>query len=296
MSVDIDGLHHYHRIHGLPEPEPGGPTVYETGVRRFLELFDRHGVRGTFFVVGEDLEDPRARRVLEDAVAAGHELASHTHTHPYGLIRLGDDEIELELERAERALAPLLGGERPAGFRAPGYNTSPALLAALARRGYEYDSSYFPSPPYILAKAAVIGGYRLLGRRSQSIVGDPRVMWSPRAPFRHGRGGAEGLLELPITVTPGIRFPIIGTSLILMGRKGWSVARRLIGGVPFVNVEFHAIDLTDHVADRIDDALLTQPDQRVPLAQKLDVFEAVLRDLEQGWQVTPLREAARLWG
>lgn len=295
VSVDIDGLHLYHRIHGLPDPPSDGPTVYETGVRRFLELFDRHGVRGTFFVVGEDVADPRARAVLQQAVDAGHELASHSFTHPYALSRLGQDAIERELEHAEDAIVPLLGGQRPAGFRAPGYNTSPALLGALRSRGYAYDSSYFPCPPYYLAKAAVIGAYRLLGRRSHSIVGDPRVMWSPRGPFRHGEGEARGLLELPMTVVPGARFPIIGTSLILLGRKGWSVARRTLSGVPFLNVEFHAIDLTDHAGDGIDDALLAQPDQRVPLEQKLAVFDDVLRDLKAAWEVTPLQDAARAW-
>ena len=37
-----------------------------------------------------------------------------------------------------------------------------------AQRGYRYDSSTFPAVPYYLAKAAVMGGMRLLGRRSHA--------------------------------------------------------------------------------------------------------------------------------
>lgn len=295
VSVDIDGLHLYHRIHGLPEPSGDAPSVYETGVRRFLDLFARHGVKGTFFVVGEDVADPRARRVLEEAVAAGHELASHSFTHPYALSKLSPEAIDRELALAEAAIAPLCGGRPPAGFRAPGYNTSPALLGALKRRGYAYDSSTFPCPPYYLAKAAVIGAYKLVGRATQSIAGDPRVMWAPRLPYRHRTPEALDLLELPMTVLPGVRFPVFGTSLIMMGRKGWRVALPWLQRVPFINVEFHAIDLTDHVGDGIDDALLSQPDQRVPLDKKLEVFDAVVADLARGWEVAPLDHVARMW-
>lgn len=292
VSVDIDGLHLYHRIHGLPEPQ-GGPSVYETGVQRFLELFARHGVRGTFFVVGEDTADPRARRVLEDAVRAGHELASHSFSHPYDLSLRSPEAIDQELARTEEAIAEI-AGRRPSGFRAPGYNISPALLNALRRREYAYDSSAFPCPAYYLAKAAVIGAYRLRGRPTHSIAGDPRAMFAPRLPYRHSSSG-EGLLELPMTVVPGLRLPVIGTSLIMMGRKGWRLVRRWLQSVSFINVEFHAIDLTDHVGDGIDDALLSQPDQRVTLDKKLEVFDAVVGDLVRGWDVTPLDRVARLW-
>ena len=42
------------------------------------------------------------------------------------------------------------------GFRAPGYDVSPAMLDTLARLGYRYDSSIFPAPGYYAAKAAVM--------------------------------------------------------------------------------------------------------------------------------------------
>jgi hypothetical protein len=293
VNVDIDGLHLYYRIHGLAEPDLARTrTIYEIGVTRFLELFARHGIRATFFAVGEDLSNPVNRGIARRIVAEGHELASHSHTHPYDLTRLGRAGIEAELERAERAIEPIRGS-RPAGFRAPGYNTSPELLGAVAERGYSYDSSLFPCPPYLVARAAVIGAYRLLGRRSQSLVGDPLAMFRSRLPhWTRPTGGSARLLELPITVLPGLRFPLIGTSLIAMGRTGWSLLRPVVGALDFVNVEFHAIDMTDHDFDGIDSALRRQPDQRVPLADKEAVFDAALSHLAQGWENRTLEEIA----
>lgn len=76
-----------------PEP-PGTPKV--------LDVLDRHGVRGTFFVVGRavDAHPALLRRIRE----AGHEIASHSYTHPR-LTKLSDAEIRSEVERTDDAIA-----------------------------------------------------------------------------------------------------------------------------------------------------------------------------------------------
>jgi hypothetical protein len=294
INVDVDGLHLYYRIHGLSEDAaPGRGAIYTTGMSRFVDLLGEHGMRGTFFVVAEDLRDPAAREVVSRAVDEGHEIASHSHTHPYDLIRQDRAAMTDEIVRAEEAIGELTGSA-PSGFRAPGYNTSPALLEILAERGYRYDSSSFPSTPYYLAKAAVLGWYALRGRASESILGSPRILTTSRLP--HVIDTAAGpLLELPVTVLPWTRFPLIGTSLIAMGSSGWRMVRPFVKGVPFVNLEFHAIDLTDHAGDNIDDALLRQPDQRTPLTQKKPLFDEVLRFLKDGWQIKTLEEVANAY-
>ena len=82
INVDIDSLHLYYRIHGLDEARATN-AVWEKGVVRFAELFDELGVKATFFVVSSDLERwPVAREIAQKLVADGHELGSHSHTHP----------------------------------------------------------------------------------------------------------------------------------------------------------------------------------------------------------------------
>src|SRR5206468_2003853 len=83
----------------------------------------------------------------------------------------------------ERAIEDACG-RRPRGFRAPGYTLSPALLDAVRDRGYAYDSSLLPSPPYYALKAAALLAYALRGRKSQSILGGVGQLFAPRGPHR----------------------------------------------------------------------------------------------------------------
>ena len=287
VNVDVDSLYLYCRIHGLDEAS-ATDAVWERGVVRFAELFDELGVAATFFIVGADLErSARARTIAAELVAAGHELASHSWSHPYDLTRLPPDEIGRELDRAADVLAELRGSPI-AGFRAPGYTMTDTVWELLGRRSYGYDSSLFPCPPYYLAKATVMGLMRLVGRESRSILDRPSVMWEPRTP--HWR---RGTLELPITVLPGLRLPFIGTSLLMMGQRGYQLMRPLLRRASFVNLELHGIDLCDRELDGIDPRIAArQPDLRITLRDKQALFRRVIGDLRDDWGVATLEAIA----
>ncbi len=271
VNVDVDSLDLYHAIHGI-DSAAAGDEAWEVGVPRFVELFARRGLKATFFVVAADLERAGPRRVAAKLVEAGHELASHTWSHPYDLIRRSRAEIESEIAAAEAPLEALRR-RRVAGFRAPGYNISADVLEVLAERGYAYDSSLLPCPPYYAARAAMIAGMRLTGRKSRSIVGDPRSAFGPRTPHRT----TSGLLELPMTVLPGARIPLIGTTLAMMGELGATALRPLLSRMRFVNLEFHAIDLMDFADLPGSNLPRYQPDLRRMVRQKRPAYDAVLR-------------------
>jgi hypothetical protein len=201
-------------------------------------------------------------------------------------VRRSPQEIAEELDRAQEIITDVAG--RPAvGFRAPGYTLTTELLELLAERDYAYDSSLFPCPPYYLAKASVMGLLKLRGRPSASILDRPSVMWQRRNPHRR-----SGILEIPITVLPGLRFPLIGTSLVMMGAGGYRLIRPWMRTLSFVNLEFHGIDLCGLEEDGLDPALLRQPDMRVPLEKKRALFRSVLEDLTSGWRVDTLENLA----
>jgi peptidoglycan-N-acetylglucosamine deacetylase len=284
VSVDLDAIACYYRIHALPgaAPEPARFAILRRCLPRFADLFARHGVRATFFVVGADLEDDAEGRAALAALARdGHELASHTHTHPYDFIRLGAGAIADEIDRAHAAIGAC-AGTPPVGFRAPGYEISAEAIEALQARGYRYDSSVFPSAAYYGAKAAVMGAMRVVGRESGSVLGNPRVLLAPRSPYRPApgapyRAGGDGILELPIAVTGLARLPVIGTSLILA--PAWLRARMVVAALrePLFNLELHGIDLCDAAADDVPAALVArQPDLRRPLAHKLAALDETL--------------------
>jgi peptidoglycan-N-acetylglucosamine deacetylase len=62
-----------------------GPTPGVTD--RVLDILDGAGIKTTFFVIGNKLEDPAARALMKRAHAAGHWIGNHTLTHA---IALGD--------------------------------------------------------------------------------------------------------------------------------------------------------------------------------------------------------------
>jgi peptidoglycan-N-acetylglucosamine deacetylase len=95
VSIDVDPIPCYYRIHGLgPAPAELRDTVARRALPRFAELLARRGIAATFFVVGEDI-DPgalgaraRAARALYlELSRAGHELGNHSYSHPYDLAR-----------------------------------------------------------------------------------------------------------------------------------------------------------------------------------------------------------------
>ncbi len=287
VSVDLDSLECYYRIHaleGLP-PVDVRHAILRRCLPRFRDLFARHGLRATFFVVGRDLdEDAEGRALLADLARDGHELGNHSYSHPYDLVRLGPVAIASEIDRAHGAIAAC-GGAPPVGFRAPGYEVSGDVIDILRARGYRYDSSAFPSAPYYGAKAAVMGVMQVVGRKSGSFLGSPRVVMAPRRPYRPSSGapyrkGDLDIVELPMAVTRWLRLPVIGTSLITAPE--WMRSRMVAAALrePFFNLELHGIDLCDADADRIPAELIArQPDLRRPLSSKLAALDATLAEV-----------------
>jgi peptidoglycan/xylan/chitin deacetylase (PgdA/CDA1 family) len=286
VSVDLDAVACYHRIHALGD----GPTdearfaILRRALPRFGDLFARHGIAATLFTVGRDLEDDaEGRRILADMAKAGHEIASHSYSHPYDLVRLGREKIAAEIDRAHATIAQVCG-RPPVGFRAPGYQISAELVDVLCERGYRYDSSAFPAIPYYLAKAAVMAGLRVAGRKSGSILDSPQVLAAPCTPYRPAasapyRRGTLPIIELPVTVTPILRLHVIGTMLVISPE--W-LRRRLVASAlttKHFNLELHGIDLANAETDGISPALVArQPDLRVSLARKLSALDATLTE------------------
>jgi len=299
VSVDLDSLVHYCRIHGLDEaglPPASRGLVYQQSVLCFLDLFDELQIKATFFVVGSELDNPEAVANLARAVAAGHEIASHSYSHDYALTRRPAAEIESDLSRADRAIREALHVE-PRGFRAPGYTLTGPLLAAVAARGYAYDSSVFPAAPYWAAKALIMGALSLAGRPSRAILDRPSVVLAPRLPYRPDeaepyRRGASRVIELPIAVEPLTRIPLLGTALV--AAPSWAT-RPLVSrfkGQPFLNLELHGIDLLDARDVAYPALSKAQPDLAPPRPEKRRRLRDAIARIRDDFEVMTLARAA----
>jgi hypothetical protein len=297
VSVDLDPISCYYGIHGLGTPPAQlENVVMRRALPRLAEMFDRRGIKATFFCIGSDLaRDAAGRSQLSQLAKNGHELGNHSYSHPYELTRLSRERIDEEVGRAHDVIASL--GQAPVGFRAPGYDMSTPVLEALMARGYRYDSSVFPSWSYYALKAGVMGMMALVGRRSRAVMIDPRSLIAPVMPYRPGVSpfwrGQSTLVELPISVSPGLRIPAFGTSLVALPTRARVMLLESMRRRSFYNLELHGIDLIGADEDGIPAALVAkQHDLRVPLVQKQRNLEASLDRLAHDYHFAPLREVA----
>ena len=89
------GLHRGSRLLALTYDDgPNDPYTW-----RMMEVLERHGVKATFFLSGDSLQQkPEIARAL---VAAGHAIGSHTWDHP-NLIFGSAAEVRRQLQRRSR--------------------------------------------------------------------------------------------------------------------------------------------------------------------------------------------------
>jgi peptidoglycan-N-acetylglucosamine deacetylase len=98
-----------------------------------LVLFERHGVKATFFVKGT-LASER-RDLVRSMIERGHSVANHSWSHPSGTFWcLLPRQIEMEVERCSRLLSEIAAPLRP-WFRAPVGMKNPAVHPILSRHG-----------------------------------------------------------------------------------------------------------------------------------------------------------------
>jgi peptidoglycan/xylan/chitin deacetylase (PgdA/CDA1 family) len=126
---------------GLPTGPPPHPSV-AVALPPLLELLDRHGLRGTFFVEAVNAE--RYPDTLGAILGRGHELGCHGWRHEvFGQLPPSERPAILD-----RSLAALRGGARAAveGFRPPGGTITGYDLALLAARGVRWCSPAGSAP------------------------------------------------------------------------------------------------------------------------------------------------------
>jgi peptidoglycan/xylan/chitin deacetylase (PgdA/CDA1 family) len=105
--------------------------------RRLVELLNRHGIRGTFYLNSGRLGQPDY--VSADEVAslyAGHEVSTHSVTHPY-LDSLSPDEIATEVD-FDRAVLSQIWGDEVRGHAYPFGARNYAVIEVLRRLGFAY--------------------------------------------------------------------------------------------------------------------------------------------------------------
>ncbi|MFT4549175.1 MAG: hypothetical protein ACI8XO_001478 [Verrucomicrobiales bacterium] len=209
LSLDLDNQWSYMKTHGDAGWE-AFPSYLDIVIPRFNELlanFDNQKI--TVFTVGQDAALEKNHDALKQIPAAGHEVGNHSFHHEPWLHLYSREEIENEVIKAEDAIE-LATGVRPNGWRGPGFSFSPTLLEVLARRGYEYDGSTFPSYLGPLARAYYFMTAKLTPEEKEQrkqLFGKWTEGMRPIKPYEWQLDGGNDLLEIPVTTMPIFKIP-----------------------------------------------------------------------------------------
>jgi peptidoglycan-N-acetylglucosamine deacetylase len=297
LSLDLDNKWSYLKTHGDAWWREF-PSYLDVVVPRVLDMLAERELRITFFVVGQDAALESCGPALRSIADAGHEIGNHSFNHEQWLHTYEPRRLADELTQAEEAIYAATG-QQTVGFRGPGFSFSPELLAELARRGYEYDASTFPTflgplaRTYYFLRSNLSGGERderkqLFGKFSEGFRSLRPYAWP---------GLESELIEIPVTTMPLTRAPIHLSYLLYLAQASEAVALsyfrvaltlcNLRGVEP--SILLHPLDFLGCDDDK---DLSFFPAMRSPAAAKLRVVGKALDMLAKGRRVVTMREHA----
>jgi polysaccharide deacetylase family protein (PEP-CTERM system associated) len=147
FSIDVEDWFNLSGTGAEPPPSEWDrlESRLERNFRALLALLAERNATATCFVVGYFAK--RFPQLVREAVAAGHEIASHGYFHRL-IYQMSSVEFSKDA-RAARELLEDISGRPVRGFRAPAFSVTertPWFFDKLLEAGYSYDSSVFPAP------------------------------------------------------------------------------------------------------------------------------------------------------
>jgi hypothetical protein len=216
ISLDLDNQWSYMKTHG----DAGWgkfPSYLDLFIPNVLDILEQLNLKITFFIVGQDAALARNRDALKLLVVKGHDVGNHSFHHEPWMDSNGKGPIEKEVLKAEEHIINATG-QKPIGFRSPGFKWTPELFEILAENGYFYDSSVHPT--YIAPLARYFYFRRTKFSEEQkkerkNMIGIGEVT-KPNKPFIWQLSSKMKLLELPVTTMPVFRIPFHLSYLIFL--------------------------------------------------------------------------------
>jgi hypothetical protein len=299
ISLDLDDLWSYMKIRG-DQRWAERPSYLPHFLPLALDALESVGARITFFVVGFDATVERNAKAIASIVARGHEVGNHSFEHDSWLHLYTRDQLTEEIVKAENAIAAV-AGERPRGFRGPGYSWSETLLEVLADRDYLFDASTLPTYLGPLARAyyfATAGKGIAKSPERKTLFGTFRDGLRPAGAYEWALRDGRTLLEIPVTTIPGIKTPFHFSYLLFLARKSEALAfgylRTALATCRLAGVEpsflLHPLDLIDA---KQEPRLAFFPGMDVPARRKADLFRRAIQMLREHYSLVNMSTHAR---
>ncbi|MEO3479865.1 polysaccharide deacetylase [Phaeobacter sp. CAU 1743] len=139
-GVDVDAVAGWLGSYGgedSPDDISRGMFAGEVGSPRLLKLFEKYGIKTTWFIPGHSMET--FPEEMAAVAKAGHEIGIHGYSHENPIAMTREQEMAILDKSIE--LATALSGKRPTGYVAPWWEFSNVTNELLLERCIKYDHS-----------------------------------------------------------------------------------------------------------------------------------------------------------
>lgn len=140
IGIDVDAVAGWIGSYGgadSPSDIQRGVWAGEVGVPRLLKLFERKGLKTSWFIPGHSIETfPEQVRMVADG---GHEIGAHGYSHENPVAMTPAQEEAVLVRSIE--LIEKLSGRVPRGYVAPWWEMSSVTAELLLKHGFTYDHS-----------------------------------------------------------------------------------------------------------------------------------------------------------
>jgi peptidoglycan/xylan/chitin deacetylase (PgdA/CDA1 family) len=299
ISLDLDNLWSYMKTHGDPGWE-SFPSYLDTFIPMVLDILDDLNLKITFFIVGQDAALEKNHNVLKMLTERGHEVGNHSFNHEPWLHLYPKDQIKEEILKTQEHIKRVTG-QKPIGFRGPGFSWSPELLEVLVENDYLYDASTLPTYLGPLARAYYFWKSDLTDEEKEKrkkLFGSYKEGFRPVKPYFLKISDENKILEIPVTTMPVFKTPFHLSYLIYLGRFSKLLMAfylnfaiqmcRLTGTRP--SFLLHPLDLIG--GDKVHE-LSFFPGMDVETDQKIRIFKKVINTLSNSFQLVKMSVNAK---
>lgn len=296
ISLDLDNQWSYMKIHG-DEGWDAYPSYFSIFVPHVLNVLDELGLKITFFVVGKDTESEENRKYLRMITDRGHEVGNHSYHHESWLQTYSYEKIEKEIREAEEAIENATG-QRPTGFRGPGFSWSRDLLKVLESRGYRYDASTLPTFLGPLARMYYFQKSDLSKEEKKArkeLFGKFSEGFRKLKPYKWDLGNGKTLAEIPVTTMPVFKLPFHLSYLIYLGNISMPLMKLYLAtAIRMCKITRTPISFLLHPLDLIGGDQITDlaffPGMNVGSEKKVEIFKNVIHSLQKYFEMVNMSQ------
>jgi hypothetical protein len=268
------------------------PSYFDIFIPHVLDLLDELDLKITFFIVGKDAELEENKKYLTMITERGHEVGNHSYYHESWLQNYPYKKIENEIIGTEEAIEKATG-QKPRGFRGPGFTWSLDLLRVLESRDYLYDASTFPTflGPLLRKYYFMKSDFSTEEKKSRKeLFGKFTEGFRKLKPYYFHLGDERKILEIPVTTMPLFRIPFHLSYLLFLSNISISLMNLYLNvAIILCKITKTPISFLLHPLDLIGGDQIKQlaffPGMNIGSEKKVKVFREVIIKLKRKYNL-----------